>query len=210
MARPFKPRSRWLRFDLDLFSAPYWYIFLPVLALTILPEFALLARMRRRPHHVVSHDAGSLRLNVLGTLAASMVALLMAGVPGLRFSRRVYRGVFACGVTLLAAAGLLRWHCRRVLGDHFTADITTTTDHAIIEKGAYRWVRHPSYTAIILMTTGIGLALGSWAGAILFGVVTFLVLRNRIEIEERVLLQAFGSRYETYIKRRKRLIPFVY
>lgn len=210
MARPFKRRIGFTRLDVGLFSAPYWYIFLPVLALVILPEFVLLARVRGRPPQVVSHDAGSLRLNVLGTLLAAFVALLMTGVPVLRFPRRMYGWVFACGVTLLAAAGLLRWHCRRVLGDYFTADITTTADHAIIETGAYAWLRHPSYTAIILMTTGIGLALGSWAGAIVFGVVTILVLRNRIEIEERVLLKAFGARYAAYIKRRKRLIPFVY
>lgn len=199
-----------MRFDLGLFSAPYRYIFWPVLALVILPEFVLLARMRRRHHSVTSHDAGSLRLNVLGTLLAAFVALLMAGVPVLRFPRRVYSWVFASGVTLLALAGLLRWHCRRTLGSYFTADVTTHSGHAVVDTGAYAWVRHPSYTAIILMTTGIGLALGSWAGALVFCAVTVIVLRNRIEIEERVLIETLGSRYQAYMKRRKRLIPFIY
>jgi protein-S-isoprenylcysteine O-methyltransferase Ste14 len=198
-----------MHFDRSLFSPPYRYIFWPILALVIIPEFVLLARVRRR-RHVVSHDAGSLRLNVLGTLAAAGVALLMAGVPVLRFPRHAYRWVFACGITLLASAGLLRWHCRKVLGDYFTADVTTRSDHAVIDRGAYAWVRHPSYTAIILMTTGIGLALGSWAGAIVFAVVTVVVLRNRIEIEERVLLEALGKSYQAYMQRRKRLIPFIY
>ncbi len=199
-----------MRFDLGLFSAPYRYIFWPVLALVILPEFVLLVRMRRRHPSVTSHDAGSLRLNVLGTLLAAFVALLMAGVPVLRFPQRMYGRVFASGVIMLALAGLLRWHCRRVLGSRFTADITTSADHSVVEKGAYAWVRHPSYTAVILMTTGIGLVLGSWAGAIVFAVVTVGVLRNRIEIEERVLLSVLGAPYAAYMARHKRLIPFVY
>ena len=43
-------------------------------------------------------------------------------------------------------ATLLRQHCLKMLGDHFTYDVRVSEKSQIIKRGIYRWVRHPSYT----------------------------------------------------------------
>jgi protein-S-isoprenylcysteine O-methyltransferase Ste14 len=60
------------------------------------------------------------------------------------------------------------------------------------------------------MNAGIGLALGSWASAVLLTVVSFAVYSYRIVVEERALLAAIGEPYEQFRRTRNRLIPFVY
>src|SRR6266550_2805160 len=70
--------------------------------------------------------------------------------------------VFLLGLVCLAAGGRLRRHCFRMLGDHFTYDVRIAHGQHVVESGAYRYIRHPSYTAGLLILTGIGLGLGNW------------------------------------------------
>lgn len=58
------------------------------------------------------------------------------------------------------------------------------------ESSAYALLRHPSYTAGILMNAGVGLALGSWASAALLAVSSVAVYCYRMAVEERALLSA--------------------
>ncbi|MFI5311021.1 MAG: methyltransferase family protein, partial [Gemmatimonadales bacterium] len=83
-------------------------------------------------------------------------------------------------------------------------------DQQVVTSGAYAKLRHPAYTGGIVMNTGIGVALGSWASALLLLVVSFLVYAYRIKVEERALLAAIGEPYREFMRTRKRLIPFIY
>jgi protein-S-isoprenylcysteine O-methyltransferase Ste14 len=83
-------------------------------------------------------------------------------------------------------------------------------DQEVVSRGAYRILRHPWYTAGILLNTGIGIALGSWASAVLLAVASFAVYLYRIGVEERALVATIGEPYRQFMLGRKRLIPFVY
>ena len=71
-------------------------------------------------------------------------ALAVAFVPPLRFPRSLQLAVFVAGVALLVGGSLLRRHCWRMLGRHFTGNVTAETSQPVIERGAYAWGRHPS------------------------------------------------------------------
>lgn len=78
----------------------------------------------------------------------------------------------------------------------------------LVANGPYRWIRHPMYSALLL----IGLALvwsypspGRWLALVLLG----LVLMIKLHYEERLLTAAFPD-YTAYQARSKRLIPFLY
>jgi protein-S-isoprenylcysteine O-methyltransferase Ste14 len=88
--------------------------------------------------------------------------------------------------------------------------VRASADQAVVTRGAYAIVRHPSYTAGILLNTGIGIALGSWASAGIQAVASFAAYSYRIAVEERALLVAIGEPYRQFMSTRKRLIPFVY
>ena len=80
----------------------------------------------------------------------------------------------------------------------------------MVERGAYRYVRHPSYTAGVLMFAGIGLALGNWLGLLAqMGLVT-AGYWYRVVVEERALAATIGDPYRSYMRRTKRFVPFVF
>jgi protein-S-isoprenylcysteine O-methyltransferase Ste14 len=96
------------------------------------------------------------------------------------------------------------------LGASFTGDVRAHPDQPIVTAGAYALVRHPSYSAGILMNTGMGLALGSWASAVVLALASVAVYSYRIAVEERTLLAVVGEPYREFMRTRRRLIPFIY
>jgi protein-S-isoprenylcysteine O-methyltransferase Ste14 len=104
---------------------------------------------------------------------------------------------------------LLRRYCFRTLGKYFTGDVRATPDQPVICSGPYRMVRHPSYTAGMIMFIGIGLALGNWFSLVLLTIATIATYSYRVVVEERVLLATIGESYGNYMKERKRFIPYV-
>jgi len=117
--------------------------------------------------------------------------------------------VYFAGVGCIVGAGLLRRHCFRMLGERFTYDVRVAAAQPVVEHGAYRYVRHPSYTAGLLLFGGIGLALGNWLSLAISVVIPVLAYSYRIAVEERALVETLGPAYANYMKRTKRLIPFL-
>jgi len=114
------------------------------------------------------------------------------------------------GTAVFLAGCAIRVWAVRTLGKLFTFEIGIRSGHRIVDSGPYRSVRHPSYTGYLLVLAGICVAYASPVCALLTlpGTVIFLVLR--IREEERMLRSHFGPAYEEYMKRTKRLIPFLY
>jgi protein-S-isoprenylcysteine O-methyltransferase Ste14 len=83
------------------------------------------------------------------------------------------------------------------------ADLTDERGHA----GPYRWVRHPSYTGLLLIAAGIGLAAGTWPGLVVCLVLPAAAMLLRIRVEEAALTRVLGDPYRAYQSRAKRLIP---
>jgi protein-S-isoprenylcysteine O-methyltransferase Ste14 len=137
-------------------------------------------------------------------------AFPLAWVPALRFPPALDVPVFLTGVVTIIAGSLLRRHCWRLLGASFTGDVRVRPDQRIVTEGAYRFLRHPSYTAGILLNIGIGLGLGSWGSTAMLTIVSFLVYGYRMAVEERALLAVLGEPYREFVRTRKRVIPWVY
>jgi protein-S-isoprenylcysteine O-methyltransferase Ste14 len=153
-------------------------------------------------------DAGTLRIINIGGNIALFLAFALAFLPWLVIPHP--RIALYIGTSLLVIGSLLRRYCFRILGKYLTAAVTVSPDQPIIEKGLYRWVRHPSYTAGFLVFLGIGFALGSWLGVGVFIIVTFFVYRLRVKAEEAAMLDTLGEPYRAYMTRTKRFIPFIF
>lgn len=181
----------------------FWLAFLWAFS----PEFRIVQRARREQG---STDSRSLQVVTRGQGLAFLASFFLAWLPALRLAPRHPRLVFVIGVAVMIAGSLLRRHCWRMLGESFTGDVRARADQEVVSRGAYRILRHPSYTAGILLNTGVGIALGSWGSAILLTVASFAVYLYRIAVEERALLATIGEPYRRFMAGRKRLIPFVY
>ena len=89
-------------------------------------------------------------------------------------------------------------------------DVNARADQPVIDRGPYRWVRHPSYTAGLVLFGGIGLALGNWLSLVFLGVTIPFVYAYRVRVEERALLTAIGEPYRRFMETRKRFYPYVF
>lgn len=122
-----------------------------------------------------------------------------------------YADVFAVAGVALFALGLgLRWWAIITLGRFFTVDVVIEKDHEVVESGPFRSVRHPSYTGVLLAFVGFALTLRNWAAMLVVLVPIFAAFIHRMNVEEQALHAALGRRYADYMKRTRRLIPFIY
>lgn len=185
------------------YALAFWVIFLWAFA----PEFGIVHRAQRQQ---TESDSKSLQVILMGQGLAFLAAYPLAWIPALQFPLSFRLAAFIIGIAMLVAGSLLRRHCFRMLGSSFTGDVRARTDQQVVDRGAYRIVRHPAYTAGIILNTGVGVALGSWASALLLAVASLAVYVYRISVEERTLLTVIGEPYRQFMTTRKRLIPFVY
>src|SRR4051812_15868742 len=57
-------------------------------------------------------------------------------------------------VALFATGLAVRWWAIITLGRFFTVDVVIEKDHEVVQRGPFRWVRHPSYTGVLLAFVG--------------------------------------------------------
>jgi len=112
-------------------------------------------------------------------------------------------GVFVIGIAI-------RWWAITVLGRFFTSDLAVQPGHRIVRSGPYRWVRHPSYTGILVCFAGVGLALYNWLSLVCILALVTAALVYRIHVEEKMLEREFGAEYAEYRRRTSRLVPGIF
>lgn len=95
---------------------------------------------------------------------------------------------------------------RRTLGRNWSANVQIKQDHELITAGPYRFVRHPIYTALILMFAGNAIVVGDVRGIIAVVIVTLSFWRKYLK-EEAFMRQEFGERYEQYRQKTAPLFP---
>jgi protein-S-isoprenylcysteine O-methyltransferase Ste14 len=144
---------------------------------------------------------------VSGGLAGGFV--LAAHVHGAAMGA-ARRPLFGVGLALMCAGIALRQWAIAVLGRYFTVDVRVQEGQTVVDRGPYRWVRHPSYTGLILVFVGLGLALGNWASLVVVAVVPAIGIVIRIRYEERTLLAGLGEPYRRYAESRPRLFPGIW
>ena len=81
----------------------------------------------------------------------------------------------------------------------------TTT---LVTVGAFRFIRHPMYTALMCLAWGIFIQRFTWFGLVLVLTATVLLFVTAIR-EERECLAHFGEAYEDYMRRTRRFVPFL-
>lgn len=189
-----------------MFSPPLYLI---LDAGLLLSELALVWRRRASRAPSTRQDRGShlwLWAIIVGSIIAGHLAALSSVGP--RFPSGLPWRWFGAG--LFAAGTVLRWWSIVHLGRFFSVDVAIACDHRVVETGPYRFVRHPSYTGLLLQCAGLGVVLGTAGSLLVIIVPAFLVLFHRIRVEEKALLANFGKDYELYTRRTKRLLPGVF
>jgi protein-S-isoprenylcysteine O-methyltransferase Ste14 len=163
--------------------------------------------LRRRSNAATTDRNSLLLLRVCITLGVLFAAwALRLGVTAFGAS-----GITLAIAFLLMWCGIaLRWWSFHTLGRYFTFSVMTSADQPVITTGPYRWLRHPSYTGVLLALIGTGVAFGDWLSLAALVVLPLIGLLYRIHVEESALARTLGPLYTTYASTRKRIIPLVW
>ena len=165
----------------------------------------LVPRLRGRGATRVRRDRGSGALIIL-TVFISIGLALSFGYSGVGV---LPDWVFYPGIFLMLFGVLVRQWAIAVLGRFFSLTVRVATDHRVVTRGPYRLVRHPSYTGVLITFIGLGLAVQSLGGLLVLLGVFSLSYGYRIRVEEKTLLSELGPDYASYMRRTKRLVPFI-
>lgn len=169
-------------------------------------EIALLILKRADLHSAQSEDRGSTRLLWLAIVLGVTSAIASQWVSSTRLPLPSSL-VRALALAFLLFGLTIRWASIMTLGRLFTVDVAIQQNHALIQHGLYRHVRHPSYSGLLLAFLGLGLFFANWLSLLVLMVPITLAVINRITKEERALLVALGPSYAAYCARTKRLFP---
>lgn len=183
-------------------------LFSLVVGLWVLSEVvggAIIPMLRRRGGAIKRKDKGSKPLISISLYVSIIIAMILvlnniAMLPDWFF----YPGIF-----LVVIGILVRQWAIFVLGQYFTTIISVQKNQKVVDHGPYRFIRHPSYLGLFLTLLGIGIALRSWVGILVILVICCLAIGYRMHVEEKFLVTELGDDYIQYMKRTKRLIPFV-
>lgn len=102
--------------------------------------------------------------------------------------------------------GITIWS-RWTLAGNWSSDVRFKQGHELVQRGPYRFVRHPIYTGILLMCLAPPIQYGRlhhWLGTLIIWIGIWVKLKQ----EETIMLQHFPQ-YAEYRKRVKALVPFV-
>ena len=111
--------------------------------------------------------------------------------------------------TLLVTSFMLAAHGFFLLKrrGHPEGDLEDTT--VLITSGAYKYIRHPLYTSLLIFGLGAFIKNPSWLGVLLVGLTILGVTLTAIR-EETHNIARFGEEYLSYMENTKRFIPYLY
>lgn len=101
---------------------------------------------------------------------------------------------------------LLQW-AQLTLGKNWSDTPRMIKEQSLITSGPYQYIRHPIYTAFLLILGSTFLISANWLLGLAWLGMTVLEVASRIGFEENLMLEYFGDQYREYMKRTGRLLP---
>lgn len=166
------------------------------------------SKVRNTFHNVDENvDKGTLKLLASNYKISRILALLATCtfVTPLLFISDVH--AVYLGFILMAFGQLLRFMSIQQLGKSFTGHISIPKK--ICNKGIYKYVRHPGYTAGFIYILGIGFCLANIYSILILTSFYIHSISKRVTQEEKALAKYLDG-YRAYIKTTKKFIPFIY
>ena len=178
------------------------------------PERRIDARRRSGHHGLVTSRLPALGPRGEGWVAAQLLLFIIIAAAGVRDLGGRLPGdgwgpfVTAAGVAAILVGGLVTvrgvWDLRAGLSP-FPRPLAGAV---LVDSGAYRLIRHPIYSGLVLGAVGWGLVTASGLAIASAGLL-FLLFVGKSGREEAWLTEVHPG-YRDYQRRTKRLIPWLY
>lgn len=161
------------------------------------------ATLKKREEGMLSKVAGL--LGIVGFVATILFVinpdwLAFASLPFPDWVRWI-------GVAIaLAGFALLQW-AQATLGKNWSDTPRMMKEQSLITSGPYHFIRHPIYTAFLLILGSTFFISANWLIGLTWIGMTALEVASRIGFEESLMLEYFGDQYRIYMKQTGRLLP---
>ena len=173
-------------------------------------EAYLIRRDRAHGKGRTEIDRRTRNFNTIATIVTLTLAPPLSLIMALRFGSFGVSVMFWIGTIVMALGFILRHWSIIVLGKYFRTTIELEKGQKVIQKGPYKYVRHPSYAGIILFFIGYGLLSENWLSLAVAVCLPTISLVYRIQIEEIALAEGLGAEYTAYQRKTKKLVPGIW
>lgn len=173
-------------------------------------EIYLVLRDNVRGMGKTAIDRRTRNYNFISLILAISLAASISWITTFRFHGGGTSIVFWIGIIILCLGLFLRYWSITALGKYFRTTVELEKGQKVIQHGPYKYIRHPSYSGIILFCIGYGIAVQNWLSLIIAVSLPTISLLYRIKIEEAALVKGIGTEYEAYRMKTKKLIPRIW
>ena len=161
------------------------------------------ATVKQREEGIVSKLAGLLGITGFISMLAYVINPNWLSWAGSSFPLWLrWTGV---GLAILGFA-LLQW-AQVTLANSWSDTPRMMKEQTLITSGPYQWIRHPIYTAFLLILGSTLFISSNWLIGLCWAGMTILETISRISFEETLMLEYFGEQYREYMKKTGRLFP---
>jgi len=101
---------------------------------------------------------------------------------------------------------LLQW-AQNTLSNSWSDTPRMMREQPLITNGPYTWIRHPIYSAFLLILGSTLLVSANWFIGLCWLGMTVIEVISRISYEESLMIEYFGDQYCSYMKQTGRLLP---
>ncbi len=114
----------------------------------------------------------------------------------------------ALAFSLFSIGQMLRLTAIRTLGWRWSTRVMTVPGEAPVQRGIYRYIRHPNYLGVGLEIVTVPLVYSAYLTSAVFGIANALLLRARIRQEEQALEE--DNEYGDSFQGEPRFVPRFY
>ena len=186
-------------------------IILPLLMVTFVAHRGYYVRkhgkeqntLKKRDEGTVTKLAGF--LGVIGFISVLAYVIKPSWLSWASLSLPLWLRWVGVGLAVVGFA-LLQW-AQNTLGKNWSDTPRMIKEQTLITSGPYRSIRHPIYTAFLLILGSTLLISANWLIGLSWIGMTLLEISSRIGFEESLMLEYFGDQYREYMKETGRLLP---
>lgn len=159
--------------------------------------------LKKREEGLASKIAGI--LGMIGFVAILVYAIYPAWLSWASLPLPLWMRWAGVGIAL-AGFALLQW-AQNMLGKNWSDTPRMIKEQSLITSGPYHFIRHPIYTAFLLILGSTLLISANWLIGLAWIGMTVLEVASRIGFEEKLMLEYFGEQYHEYMERTGKLLP---
>lgn len=183
------------------------YIFVVIILAVICQRLWELRIASNNEAYLLERGAKKHSDNLLGAIKVLQTSWLISAIAEVFYFDRPFSfPVAAIALTATLAGQILRYLSMQALKQRWTLPIVILPNTPVVNRGIYRYLRHPNWLGVILEIAAIPLIHGAYLTAIIFSLANSLLMSKRIQMEEEAL--ATDSNYTVVFANRPRFIPW--